>query len=64
MKYHIEIISGVKKICIETSKGLVTNEEISLVPNKYKSLLNKMDEAYHCIRTINVDNNLIEKNSY
>ena len=40
---------------------MVTNEEISLVPNKHKSLLNKIYEAYHCIRTINVDDNLIEK---
>ena len=40
MKHHIEIINGIKEIFIETSKSLVTNEEICLVSNKYKSLSN------------------------
>ena len=61
MKYYIKIINGIKEIFIEMSKGLVTNEEICLVTNKYKSLLNEVDEAYRCIRTINVDDNLIKK---
>ena len=43
------------------SKGLVTNEEICLVTNKYNSLLNEMNEVYRCIRTLYVDDNLIEK---
>ena len=43
------------------SKGLVTNEEIYLVTNKYNSLLNEMNEVYRCIRTLYVDDNLIEK---
>ena len=48
-------------LVIEMSKGLVSNEEICLVSNKYKTLLNEMDKAYRCIRTLNIDNNLIEK---
>ena len=51
MKHHIKIINGIKKIFIETIKGLVKNEEICLVSNKYKSLSNEMDEAYRCIIT-------------
>ena len=43
------------------SKGLITNEEICLVTNKYNSLLNEMNEVYRCIRTLYVDDNLIEK---
>ena len=48
-------------LVIEMSKGLVSNEEICLVSNKYKTLLNEIDKAYRCIRTLNIDNNLIEK---
>ena len=61
MKYQIEIINGIKEIFIEMNKGLVTNKKISLVTNEYKSLLYEMDEVYRCIRTLNVDDNLLEK---
>ena len=50
-----------KEIFIEMNKGLVINEKTYLVSNEYKSLLCEMDEVYRCIRTLNVDDNLIEK---
>ena len=31
------------------------------VINKYKNLLNEIDEAYRCIRTLIIDDNLIDK---
>ena len=61
MKYHIDIIDGIKDICIVVNKGIVSDEETCFVTNKYKTLLNEMDEAYRCIRSLIVDDNLIEK---
>ena len=40
------------------NKGIVSDEQICLVTNKYKTLLNKMDEAYRCIRSLIVDENV------
>ena len=37
------------------NKGIVSDEQICFVTNKYKTLLNKMDEAYRCIRSLIVD---------
>ena len=54
-----------REIFIEMNKGVVSDEEICLVTNKYKNLLNEIDEAYRCIRTLIVDDNLLKiKNSY
>ena len=61
MKNNIEIIDGIEDIFIEKNKGIVSDEEIYLVTNQYKTLLNEMDEAYRCIRSLIVDDNLIEK---
>ena len=61
MKYYIDIINGIKDIFIEMNKDIVPDEEICLVTNKYETLLNEMDEAYRCIRSLIVDDNLIEK---
>ena len=46
---------------IETNKDIVFDEEICLVTNKYKTLLNEMDEAYRCTRSSIVNDDLIEK---
>ena len=61
MKYHIDIIDGIKDICIIVNKGIVSDEETCFVTNKYKTLLNEMDEVYPCIRSSIVDDNFIEK---
>ena len=46
---------------IVMNKGIVSDEEIYLVTNKYKTLLNEMDEESRCIRSLVIDDNLIEK---
>ena len=48
-------------MCIEINKVIVSNEEIFSITNKYKNLLNEMDEVNRCIRTLIFDDNLIEK---
>ena len=44
MKHHIEIINGIKEIVIEMNESAVSNEEICLVNNKYKNLLNELNK--------------------
>ena len=61
MKHYIDITDDIKNIYIETNKDMISDEEICLVTNKYKTLLNEMDEVYRCIRSIIIDDNLIEK---
>ena len=60
-EHHIDDIDGIKDIFIEMSKGIIFNEDTSLVTNKYKILLKEMDEAYYCIRSLNVNDNVINK---
>ena len=61
MKHYIDVINGMREIFIEMNKGVVSDEEICLVTNIYKKLLNEMDEAYRCISTLIVDDNLTKK---
>ena len=61
MKHHIDIIDGIKDIGIEMNKGILSYEDICLVTNKYTTLLNEMDEVYWCIRSLIIDDNLIEE---
>ena len=49
MKHHIDIIDDIKDTFIEMNKGIISDKEICLVTNKYKTLLNEMDEVYRCI---------------
>ena len=43
------------------NKSVVLDGEMYLATNKYKTLLNEMDEVYPCIRSSIVDDNFIEK---
>ena len=61
MKHHVDIINGINNIFIEISKGEVSDVEISRVTDKYKNLLKKMDNVYRCLRTLYIDDFLIDK---
>ena len=61
MKHNIEIIDGIEDIFIEKNIGIVSDEKIYFVTNQYRTLLNEIDEAYRCISSLIVDDNLIEK---
>ena len=43
MKNNINTIDDIRDIFIEVNKGIISDEEIYLVTNKYKILLNEMD---------------------
>ena len=36
MKHHNEITDGIRLISIETSKGIVSDDNINLITNKHK----------------------------
>ena len=61
MKHHVDIIDYIVNIFIEMNKGIVSDKDMRLITNTYKTLLNKMDEAYRCIRSLIIDDNRIEK---
>ena len=46
MKNYIDIINSINEIFIEMSKDVVSDIEIYMITNKYKNLLNEMDETY------------------
>ena len=39
----------------------MSNLEIANKTDKYKNLLREMDEVYRCVRTLTIDNVLIDK---
>ena len=64
MKHHIDIIdiiNSINEIFIEMSKGEVSDVHISKVINNYKKLLKEMDDLYRCIRTLSIDDILIDE---
>ena len=61
MKHHVDIINDINEIFIEMSKDEVPDVEISKVTNKYKNLLKVMDDVYRRIRTLSIDDVLIDK---
>ena len=64
MKHHIDIIdiiNSINEIYIEMSKGEVSDVHISKVINNYKKLLKEMDDLYRCIRTLSIDDILIDE---
>ena len=61
IKHLVDIIDGIRDMFIEMSKGIVSNEDICLITNKYQILLKEMNTAYRCIRSLNVNDDVIYK---
>ena len=61
IKHLVDIIDGIRDMFIEMSKGIVSNEDIRLITNKYQILLKEMNTAYRCIRSLNVNDDVIYK---
>ena len=58
---YVDIINGINETFIEISKGEVLDIEISEVTNKYNKLLKEKDDVYRCVRTLSIDDILIDK---
>ena len=61
MKHHVDIINDINEIFIERNKGEVSDEEIRKVTNKYKYLLMEMGDMYRCLKTVSINDILINK---
>ena len=64
MKYHVDIIDSIRDVFIEMSKCIVSDEYTSLTTNKHKTFLKEIDEAYRCVRSLNVNDDVKYINSY
>ena len=38
MKNHVDIVDGIRDVFLKMSKGIVSNEDIRLITNKYKHI--------------------------
>ena len=59
MTHYLDTIDGIRDIFIEMSNSIVSDEGMILIINKYKTLLKDIDEAYRCIRSLNINNDVI-----
>ena len=61
MEKNEEIINSIRDIFIEKNKGTVSENTIDIYCNSHKQLLTEMDNAYRCMRTLIVTDELITK---
>ena len=61
IRYHVDIIDGIRDIFIEMSKYVVSDEDICFITNKYKVFPKEIDEAYCSMRSLNVNDDVIYK---
>ena len=61
MKHRIDIINGINKIFIEMRKDDLSDLETTNKTDKYKNLLKKLVDVYRCVKTLTIDNVLIDK---
>ena len=62
MDKNEEIINSIKDIFIEMNKGTVSENNIDIYCKEHKQILIEMDNAYRCMRTLTITDNLITKN--
>ena len=56
-----EIINSIRDIVIEMNKGIVSEDNINIYCNEHKQILTEMDNAYCCMRTLTITDDLITK---
>ena len=61
MDKNEEIISNKRDIFIEMNKGTVSEENIHIYCDKHKQFCTEMDNAYRCIKTFKIIDDLISK---
>ena len=61
MNQHIDIFDGIKDIFIEMNKGTVSENNIDIYCKEHKQILIEMDNAYRCMRTLKITDELISK---
>ena len=61
MEKNEEIINSIRDIFIEMNKGTVSENNIDIYCKYHKQILTEMDNAYRCMRTLIVIDELITK---
>ena len=66
MKHHNEIIKSIKDIFLETSKVIITDEEMNNVVMNHEYLWKEMYNVYHGMNTFQITDEVIflNRNSY
>ena len=61
MNKNEDIINKIRDMFIEMNKGTVTEENINMYCDEHKQILTEMDNAYRCMRTLTIRDDLITK---
>ena len=61
MEKNEEIINRIRDIFIEMNKGTVSENKIDIYFKDHRQILSEMDNAYRCMRTLTVTDELISK---
>ena len=65
MGEHEVIVNDIHDIFININKGTITEDSINNVCDTHKQILDEMDQAYRCMRSLYVTNNfIIQTNNY
>ena len=56
-----EIINKIRDIFIEMNKGTESEENINIYCDKHKQILTEINNAYRCMRTLKITDDLISK---
>ena len=59
MKSHVDIINGIRDICIEMNKRVLSDENIHLIINRSKTLVKEVDKVYRDIRSLSINDDII-----
>ena len=61
MDKNEDIINSIRDIFIEMNKGTVSENNIDIYCKEHKQILTEMDNAYRCMRTLTITDDLITK---
>ena len=64
MDKNEEIIDSIRENFIKLNKGTVSEENINMYCNEHKEILTELDNAYRCMRTLTITDDLITKTTY
>ena len=53
------IIKNIREIFIDTNKGIVIEDSINNVCDKYREILKEINQAYRCMRSLDITNEFI-----
>ena len=61
MDQYEGIIINIQDTFIDMNKSTITEDKINIFCDKHKQILNEIDQAYCCTRSLDATNNLMSK---